>query len=264
YNSARHADRHAKLGPGWAHNLEQFIRVRETTVLLRDGEGRWICFDQVPVGGETFHRRERLRLTRPRDDEYHVFSVDTRLTRVFYGEVQDGYENSPLDRKVLLRAIGDAWNNRIAYEYTGARLDTVTDTAGRRIRLSWKDRRIRSIRVAGGPIVHYAYTPEGWLREERDLLRNRETFQYVDRGRMIATTTQGGETFTYKYDANGRCVLTQGKKGEWFTELNYDLQRQETAIRSVEPRVYRWNSLGLAERETLPDGSLLEEVAYTE
>src|SRR5690606_17878916 len=63
---------------------------------------------------------------------------------------------------------------------------------------------------------------------------------------------------------NGRCVLTQGKKGEWFTELNYDLQRQETAIRSVEPRVYRWNSLGLAERETLPDGTLLEEVAYTE
>src|SRR5690606_27800651 len=55
----------------------------------------------------------------------------------------------------------------------------------------------------------------------------------------------------------------QGKKGEWFTELTYDELRQETHIRSVEPRVLRWNELGLAERETLPDGTLLEEVAYT-
>ncbi|HEY2407232.1 MAG TPA: DUF6531 domain-containing protein [Polyangiaceae bacterium] len=254
YSSARFADQNATLGPGWAHGLEQTLIDRNSNYLLREGEGREICFSAVPIGGTTFHRRERLELSRPKADEYRVYSLDTRLTRVF--------SIAPGAHKALLRTVEDNWGNRVRYEYRQERLVSVVDAAGRVVRVDWTGDRVSAVSVEGGGATHYEYAPNGFLIGVRDAAGNSESFEYDDWGRMVATTTKGGVRFIYEYDQLGRCGLTTGPNKLFYTRIEYDVAQGRTTVHGAEPRVYRWNELGLAERESLPDGTLLEEVAY--
>jgi RHS repeat-associated protein len=141
-------------------------------------------------------------------------------------------------------------------------LVSVIDTAGRQLRIDWTDNRIRTVSVEGGPTTQYDYSPTGMLISVRDANGASESFEYDDWGRMAATTTKGGVRFIYEYDQLGRCGLTTGPNQLFYTRIEYDVARGRTVVHGAEPRVYLWNDLGLAERESLPDGTLLEEVAY--
>lgn len=124
YSSSRNTDVGATLGAGWAHAFEQHVAIRERTLQLRDEEGRTICFAQVQPGGETFHRRERLILRRPSENEYRVCSVDTRQTKVFTVEGTGD--------QALLRSVEDPFGNRVLFGYDGARLRQIVDASGAR------------------------------------------------------------------------------------------------------------------------------------
>src|SRR5262249_40528087 len=111
YSSARRRDTTATLGPGWAHGFEQRITEDEKMITLRNNKEQYIYFAKINAGKTTFHRRERLALSRDAEGTYHVWSFDKRLTYVFSAAGGSG--------PALLRSIRDAYDNAIELEYDG-------------------------------------------------------------------------------------------------------------------------------------------------
>ena len=259
YSSSRRADKEASLGQGWAHGFEQRVTEEERVITLRDAEGRSIWFEKIKPGESTFHRRERMTLHRDGEDSYRVEKLDGRLTCVFGAAVAGG--------PALLRAIKDAWDNTLSLEYEGARLSRVIDTAGREIRVKWKESRITRLEVhAEGRLelwYDYAYSSGGCLISAADALGFADEFEYDRHHRMIATTIKTGARFQYEYEADtGKCKKTWGPKGLYAIELEIDQANKTTYVHGEEPRIISWSEHGLATREALPSGEILEERAY--
>ncbi|WP_437586874.1 DUF6531 domain-containing protein [Sorangium sp. So ce1000] len=258
YSSARNGDATASLGPGWAHGFEQRITEDERALTLRDGEGRSIYFAKVAPGESTFHRRERLSLSRDGDGSLQVFSLDTRLTHVFAAD-EPG-------EPARLRAIRDAWGNAIALEYEGAELRRLVDTAGREVKVAWKSGRITRLEVWSErrlwQWVEYRYAGSGCLFAAVDALGHADTYEYDLARRMVATTIKTGVRFQYAYGDSGRCTKTWGPEGLYAITLRADPEARTTAVEGEEPRLYTWNDDGRMTREALPDGTVIEERAY--
>ena len=262
YSSSRRNDTTATLGPGWAHGFEQQITEGEQVVTLREAEGREVRFAKIAVGESTFHRRERMTLHRDGPSSYRVDRSRDRRTLEFSAS----REGAP----ARLRAIRDAWQNTVTLEYEGERLSRVTDTAGRELKITWKESRIVRLEVrADGRLeqwVDYAYGAAGCLTGVIDAVGGAEEYEYDRWSRMVAATIKTGVRFQYEYEANtGRCKKTWGPRGLYALELRADKATRTTHVDSAdEPRVITWNEEGFATREALPDGTILEERAYDE
>ncbi|MGH7297708.1 MAG: DUF6531 domain-containing protein [Polyangiaceae bacterium] len=258
YSSLRHSDVDSTLGAGWSHSFDQRIVPVGDVLALRDGEGRYVRFAKVGVGQSTFHRRERMTLTRSAELEFRVYAHEQRRTSVFAPARTDG--------PAVLRRIEDNHGNAVVFEYRGDRLARVVDTAGRAVNVAWQKGRITSLAVSAGGsgfVVGYEYGRDGCLVAVRDPRGSSERYRYDRLRRMVATTTRLGTEFVYEYDGDSpRCVASYGPKGLFEVHLARDPERRVTATDGEEPRLVSWNELGLAERLQLPDGTLLDEIAY--
>ena len=260
YSSSRRSDTGATLGPGWAHGFEQRLFEEEQKITLREAEGRLVWFARVKPGESTFHRRERMTLTREADGQrYRIFNHATRLSLVFAAD--------RAEEPARLRSIRDAWDNAITLEYEGARLSRVVDTAGREVRVAWKEARITRLEVrAEGQLqqwVDYGYSASGCLTSVTDALGGTEEYEYDRHNRMVVAGLKTGVRFQYEYEANtGRCKETWGPKGLYSIGLSVDKVGKTTVVNGEEPRIITWNDQGLAVREALPDGTVIEERAY--
>ncbi|WP_437761871.1 PAAR-like domain-containing protein [Sorangium sp. So ce764] len=262
YRSSRCSERDAALGPGWAFSYDQWIEEGEQVLALRDGEGRWIWFEKVEPGETTFHRRERLELHREGAREYRVVELGSRQVRLFAAEGGSA--------RALLRAIRDVHGNEIRLDYEGERLVRVVDTAGRELKVRWKEGRITRLELWAerrlGQWVDYRYDRAGCLIAAVDAVGGVEAYEVDVRHRMSAATLKNGERFWYAYeDHHGhRCRRTGGRDGLHEVELRRDARAKTTEVRGEEPRVYTWNADGLVTRAALPDGTVLWERAYDE
>jgi RHS repeat-associated protein len=258
YSSARRGDTTATLGPGWAHAFEQRIVEDERSLTLRDGQGRSIYFAKIAPGESTFHRREKLTLRRDAEG-FQVHSPETRLTQVFAPARAGG--------PALLRAIRDPWDSAIELFYEGERLARLVDTAGRELRVLWKEGRITRLELRADDRlelwVDYAYSAAGCLVAVTDALGQADAFEYDRFHRMTAATLKTGVRFEYAYEENsGRCRKTWGPKGLYALELIADREARTTRVEGEEPRVLTWNDEGRVTREALPDGTVLIERAF--
>ena len=143
------------------------------------------------------------------------------------------------------------------------------DSAGREVKVAWRASRIVRLEVrAGGRLeqwVDYTYSSSGCLTAAIDALGHADEYEYDRFNRMTATTIKTGARFQYEYEANtGRCLKSWGPEGLYAIELRTDKPAKTTYVDGEEPRVITWNELGLATREALPDGTVLEEAAYDE
>ena len=259
YSSSRRADLDAQLGPGWAHGFEQRITEDERTICLRDGEGRSLHFGKIKRGESTFHRRERLDLIALADGGYEVVSVGGELTRTFSAPLPGAPGH--------LTSLRDPHGNTIVLEYEGERLARLIDTAGRTIKVIWKQSRVVRLEVWAEGLLEqwtdYVYTASGDLSSAVDALGNADEYEYDRYHRMIAATRKNGARFQFEYEANtGRCRKTWGPKGLYAIELGADKASHTTVVEGEEPRVYTWNDQGLVVREATPDGQVLKERAY--
>jgi len=258
YSSLRHRDQESSLGPGWAHSFDQRIVARDKSIALRDAQGRFIRFEKIAVGQSSFHRRERMTLTRSAELEFRVYAHRARRTSVFAPVRLDG--------PAVLRRIEDNYGNAVVFEYRDDRLARVVDTAGRAVNIAWRGGLLASLSVAGGGggfVVHYEYARNGCLAAVRNALGHAHKYRYDRFGRMVSTTTLSGAEFVYEYDGDSaRCVSSYGPEGLFEVHLERDPEKRVTVADGEEPRVIAWNELGLAERVMLPDGTLLEEAAY--
>jgi RHS repeat-associated protein len=259
YSSARRSEKTATLGPGWAHGLEQRITEEERTFALREGEGRLVYFGKPGPGETTFHRRERLDLSRDAEGRFHVTSLDGRTTRTFSADRRDG--------PALLRSVSDVYGNAIRFEYEGERVHRVLDTVGREVRVLWKQGRITRLEVhASGQLeqwVDYSYSAAGCLTSVIDALGHADEYEYDRFNRLIAAVIKTGVRFQYEYEANtGRCLRTWGPNGLYEVELLADKAAHTTSADAEEPRIYTWNDQGVMIREATPGGEVIEERAY--
>jgi RHS repeat-associated protein len=260
YSSSRRSDTTATLGAGWAHGFEQRIVEEERTITLREAEGRLVWFAKIKPGESTFHRRERMTLTREADGtSYRVVNHKTRLSMTFVAE--------GTAEPARLRSIRDAHDNAITLEYDGARLSRVVDTAGREVRVAWKTGRITRLEVrAEGQLqqwVDYGYSSSGCLTSVSDALGGTEEYEYDRHNRMVMAGLKTGVQLHYEYEANtGRCNKTWGPKGLYAVELTVDSASKTTIVDSEEPQIVTWNEQGLATRIALPDGTVREDLAY--
>lgn len=260
YSSARYGDRAATLGAGWVHTFDQRVFLAKEAIVFVDEQGRRIYFEQIPVGGTTFHRRERLTLERGGELDFRIHDHAKNLVSSFRPLVPGGV--------AALRAIADAWGNTIAFEYDEARLTRVLDTAGRAVKVRWRAGKLVRLEVEiSGSIelwVDYEYSDTGNLSAVVDALGQTDEFEYDGYGRMSAAVVKGGTRFQYKYDGDsGRCIKTWGPNGLYSIELEYDDENRRTFVHGDEGRIIDWADLpGLARREALLDGTLLEEVAW--
>jgi RHS repeat-associated protein len=261
YSSDNRTWSNGSLGPGWTHSFEEWLSEEGSALTLRSGDGREIWFSPVPPGGRTFHRRERLELTREPEGQYRVYSLDTRLTRLFAPARQGA--------RALLRAVRDAHGNAITLQYEGEQLARLVDSAGREISVRWSGARIVRVeaRAKEQPFVwvDFTYGARGCLAAATDALGHAQRYDYDEQDRMVARTLKNGVRFQYEYDAgSGRCGKTWGPSGLQAVELAFDDAAKSTVARSEEPRVYTWNDQGLAVRQALPDGTVLWEASYDE
>ncbi len=260
YSSMRFRERGATLGPGWAHPFEENIVVGSGTIVLREEAGREVYFTRVPVGGSTFHRRERLSLTRDGEFDFTIRDHKSRVVKA-YRPLQPG-------GVAVLRSIVDGYRNSIDFDYEDGVLRRVRDTAGREVLVRWRQNRLvrLEVRVGGSPElwVDYEYDEDGRLTAVTDALGHAETYTYDAHGRMNAATTKAGVKFIYVYDGDtGRCVRTAGPNGLYELDLEYDHVNKRTIVYAEESRVIEWAELpGYARRTLLHDGRVLDESAW--
>ncbi len=260
YSSGRHRDRRASLGRGWSHGLDRQVTVGERSISLTDEEGRFIHFEPVAVGESTFHRRERLTLKRDGELDFAVFDHRERTTARYRPVVPGG--------AAVIRSVEDAWGRSLSFEYEGGALSHVVDSAGRRIVARWRGGKLIRLEVVVDALVEqwvdYEYDEGGCLVAVVDALGHTDEYEYDAHGRMTAATIKTGPRFTYVYDGDsGRCIKTAGPKGLYGIELHYDDAARVTYVDGEESRIIEWDEEpGRARRERLPDGQLLEEIAY--
>ncbi len=256
YTSARRSQRGA-FGPGWSHSYEQWITEGDAGITLRDGEGRSLYFAHVGEGESSFNRRERLSIRRA-GGELHVFDVRARLTRVFSRGPEGTWP---------LRAIRDAWDNSITFEYDGARLARITDASGRVLSIRWRASLIARVEVhAEGKLarwVDYAYSPSSCLITVTDAMGGFEEYEYDNHHRMTAAILKNGARFTYEYEpGTGRCSRSTGPKGLHEVSLRNDRALRTVHVDGEEPKIHTYNEQGLVVRTTTASGEVLVERAY--
>ncbi|WP_437955744.1 YwqJ-related putative deaminase [Sorangium sp. So ce119] len=207
YSSAQR-DLDYGLGHGWNHSLGWRVielrrrRVRIVTATALACEGR--CPDE----GETVKLPVGL-LTRTRDG--YLLKADDGITRVF----DDVFA---IDNEFRLSALVDHNGNqaRLFYENGTGPLTFVNDSVGRLLRVRrHSDGRIAafevknaSVRGAWTSFRTYEYDERGDLVAARDALGHAVTFDYDSDHRLVTERWPTGLAVHYRYDEHGRCVET--------------------------------------------------------
>lgn len=258
--SSTFSDESTPLGKGgWTYALHQFIDVIDGDTVLRNEDGRNLHFPLVAPSDSTFRRAKRLTLKRGSGDTYEVYSLDTRLTRVFAPVVAGG--------RPFLREIRDPHGNAVKLTYAADKLVTVVDTAKREIRLAYDQLgRIIRVDVWSRGAIHqsllYEYADGGELWKVTDALGYAETFEYDGYHRLVKTTLKNGVSFHYLFKGDsGRCIRTWGDGGLYTAELLFDDDAHTTVVTgNPAPRKYTYNAKKAVTRvETLDAGVVVEK-----
>ncbi len=264
YASTGFRDRRSSLGAGWSHSFDQRVElVREgghESFTFFASDGRRVYFEPIKVGERSFHRRERLTLVRDGEHDFRIEDLASRLTSTFRPLSPGGAS--------YVHSTRDAYGNALEYGYEDGRLSAVRDTAGRVVVPRFRGQHLVRLEVQIGGVaeqwVDFEIDEQGLLVAVVNALGHADEYEYDGYGRLTAATTRAGARFQYAYDGDsGRCSRTWGPKGLYAIELEYDDEARQTRVYGEESRVIDWADLpGYARRESLLDGTMLEEVAY--
>ncbi|EYF04960.1 RHS repeat-associated core domain-containing protein [Chondromyces apiculatus] len=196
-------ERDIGLGAGWTHSLAWEIELRRRTLVVHAPGGAPSTHDIPLVGAEiALSSGGRLR----RDEGGFLVTGEQGLVYLFAPDA-----TSP-ERHRLITVV-DRAGNRIDLTYAGDRLDALTDSADRVVRVQ-RERggRIEAFDLvtARGRVVRhrtYAYDDQGDLVSATDAAGRSVRYEY-DEHRLIAQTFPSGLRVSYLYDAQGRCIET--------------------------------------------------------
>ncbi|MFO0590351.1 MAG: RHS repeat-associated core domain-containing protein [Polyangiaceae bacterium] len=264
YSSARNREKTDLGRGGFSHSFEQWISEDGANLVFRNEAGANIDFPPLSEQGTSYHRGRRLSLRRTRTGEYEIADGNARRT-LELGRL------TPTSERAVLRAVRDAFGNRIELVHDKERLSKIIDTARREIRFQHdrEGRIVRAERWREADLldwVDYAYHPEGELASVTDALGYSERYEYDGAHRLVTKTLRNGVRFHYEYDREtADCVRTWGDGGLHRVDFTYDRKRRQTMTSGTrKPRVYDWNADGAVVRERTFDGSLVHETRFDE
>jgi RHS repeat-associated protein len=245
---------------GWSHGFDTSVERAAGGFLLLDADGSEVPFGEVAPRGEVFDRASRLVLARGSGASFELRSLDTRLVR----------ELSPVrsDGPAVLRAIRDAWGNRVELRYDDDRLSVVVDTAKRELRLFYDSSdRVTRVEVwargAKQQSVSYAYGDGGELAAVTNALGASDRYVYDGAHRIVEKRLRGGLVVCFTYDDDGRCTKSTTPEGVQRVALMYDDDERTTLVHENPlPVLYTWDERGIVVRAETADGSSWSSYRY--
>ncbi|MEO8195466.1 MAG: RHS repeat-associated core domain-containing protein [Thermoanaerobaculia bacterium] len=216
------------LGHGWTWGFN--IRLAEWPdgeMVLRWGDGKTEVWNPDGSGGWT--------------PMYGVFStLFENPGGTFTLKAKDLIEYR-FDASNRLEAIVDEYGNTISFNYSGANLATVADTAGRVITFSHDaSGRITNLLDPIGRSVSFVYDVDGDLVTAINMDGTVSAYTYDSAHRMLTITdSKGNVAITNVYDTLRSAVISQRDAFGHETRYLYDVPNKITTIIDAEGNVYR-------------------------
>ena len=249
----------ADLGPGWRHNLDEWLIADDSddgtrTLAYRNHEGRILGFDMPSDdGGQDFHPLDRLTLTRVDGRTYEIRSLDGTVRRFEFPGKQAGkktpatYKPGVGNRAPLAALIEPMGGEGVRPKWQGSRLLGYTDPCGREVTATHDSRgRLTTLRLTRSTegdcdifLAAYEYIGDR-LARHIDANRNPRRYAYDTRGRMVKETDRNGYAFHFRYDEDDRCVVTHGDDNAYWVEMEYVAGAPVTVARDALGGVTRY------------------------
>ncbi len=211
------------FGAGWSHNWK--LQAISTTgqVEIRQESGASVFFTSNGSGGYTAPAR--------------VYGTLSTLPGGGWRYVRGTTERFDFDAAGKLVAAEDLDGDRTTLTYNGSnQLTSITDSAGRKIQLTWSAGRIATVKDPSTPprVVTYGYTG-GLLTSVTDVAGGITTFGYDGSSRIVTVrdprhNADGtGLAVTNVYDAQGRVTRQTDEAGEVF-QFDYTTVANATIV----------------------------------
>ena len=221
------SDYRSPLGNGWHHAYDMGVvaDTEEGTLTLRMSDGIPVAFPLPTAEEPSFILSERKEARLERDGGYCVWDMAEDLYYRFTHKEYDSVR--------LLESVTDCNGLGIRFDYTKeGLLRSITDSAGRRLRVEHDTRSGRILEICGPhpedpekeiTLASYEYDADGNMTLQRNAAGDVMTYEYA--GRLIVKETwRNGLAWYFEYDGTGvgsRCVHTWGDGGIYDHRLTF-------------------------------------------
>lgn len=206
------------LGYGWTWNYNiSLSEAGDGAVVVRWGDGKTEVWAPDSAGGYT--------------PMYGVFSTLQKNPDTTFTLRQKDLTEYRFNAARRLSAILDEFGNAILFDYAGANLSTITDTARRQLSLSYDGSgRITNVLDPAGRSVSFAYDAGGNLSTATNLAGRTTRYTYDASHRMLSIIDpRGNVALTNSYDSRSAVVLQRDVLGAE-TRYVYDEPSRTTTI----------------------------------
>ena len=221
------SDYRGPLGNGWHHAYDMGVvaDTEEGTLTLRMSDGIPVAFPLPTAEEPSFILSERKEARLEQDGGYCVWDMAEDLYYRFTHKEYDSVR--------LLESVTDCNGLGIRFDYTKeGLLHSITDSAGRRLRVEHDTRSGRILEICGPhpedpekeiTLASYEYDADGNMTLQRNAAGDVMTYEYA--GRLIVKETwRNGLAWYFEYDGTGvgsRCVHTWGDGGIYDHRLTF-------------------------------------------
>ena len=221
------SDYRGPLGNGWHHAYDMGVvaDTEEGTLTLRMSDGIPVAFPLPTAEEPSFILSERKEARLEQDGGYCVWDMAEDLYYRFTHKEYDSVR--------LLESVTDCNGLGIRFDYTKeGLLRSITDSAGRRLRVEHDTRSGRILEICGPhpedpekeiTLASYEYDADGNMTLQRNAAGDVMTYEYA--GRLIVKETwRNGLAWYFEYDGTGvgsRCVHTWGDGGIYNHRLTF-------------------------------------------
>ncbi|NVB42049.1 RHS domain-containing protein [Pseudenhygromyxa sp. WMMC2535] len=219
------------LGHGWHHSYDYALAVdwERRCIAVRLDDGRAAVFPTLELGEQAFDLGERMTLIR--DEHGYILRTPSRV-RLRFASL------SAHDGQLRPTEIHDEFGAHLQLAWTGGRLRSVTDSAGRMFEVQ-SDAEGRIVAIVGPdpdhpsarmPLVTYEYDAHGDLVATTDACGARARFVYRDH-LLVRETDRNGLSFHFEYETiagAARCVRTWGDEDIFVRTLEYEVAEGRT------------------------------------
>ncbi|HEY6527395.1 MAG TPA: DUF6531 domain-containing protein [Cellvibrionaceae bacterium] len=221
------------LGHGWHHNYDLALMEENGAIAIRLADGRPVAFPSLQYHETSFHRDERLWLSR--DEQGYVLSNAEGLIYYFNPSAHQAgvYNLTSLGHKSI--------QERIQFFYDADnRLNRIIDCGGRIICLEYNRFNLLEKIFLPDPLhpdqtycaLQYYYQNNNLVRVD-DALEQPWCYIY-NNNLLVQETYRNGVNFYFRFDQytpDGRCIGTWGDDGIYYRDLSYDLVNNITYVK---------------------------------
>ncbi|MFD0168189.1 RHS repeat-associated core domain-containing protein [Streptomyces decoyicus] len=209
------------FGPSWSSTADQHLDIDGEGVIFVTEDGLLLSYPHPAEGVSVLPASgPRWPLSRDEVGDYTISAPAIGRTWHF---------TSHSDGRALLDEISDRNGQWISFDYNADGTPTaIRHGAGYHLKLTTADGRITALHLADAAsdgsdqeLFRYGYT-DGNLTEVTNSSGRPLTFEYDERGRVIAWIDTNGSRYDYYYDGQDRCIAQGGTEGHMSLRLTYD------------------------------------------